>query len=158
MQFSIKKWSKISTKTTNGQKSAFFDCARFGRIENNFGEMWEDFSHDDFDRELCGGTRIRAGESRWPVGANNYSPLRRHVICHDNFRPPPAHLTACDDESGCISVLPVPAPLTGCNDAIMGNDATMMCDDNAAAMAVRRTAGIGSTNTDVPIARFPTEG
>ena len=29
MQFLIKKWSKIPTKTTNGQKSAFFSYAEF---------------------------------------------------------------------------------------------------------------------------------
>ncbi len=29
MQFLIKKWSKIPIKTTNSQKCAFFDCARF---------------------------------------------------------------------------------------------------------------------------------
>jgi hypothetical protein len=40
-----------------GKKVHFLIVPDFGRIEIDFGEMWEDFSHDDFDRELRGWTR-----------------------------------------------------------------------------------------------------
>ena len=40
-----------------GKKVHFLIVPDFGRIENNFGEIGEVFSHDDFDHELCGGTR-----------------------------------------------------------------------------------------------------
>ena len=44
-----------------GKKVHFLIVPDFGRIEIDFGEFGEDFSHDDFDRELCGGTRICTG-------------------------------------------------------------------------------------------------
>ena len=106
------------------------------------------------DHKLRGCTRIRAGESRWPVGANNYSPLRRHVICHDNFRPTPAHLTACDDDTGCIPVLPIPAGLRPAMTDRHGADGMecfgekQRCECNRLQRRTRqsvRTAGIGST-------------
>ena len=45
----------------------------------------------------------------------------------------PAHLTACDDDIATIPVLPVPAPLAGCNGA-----ATVCVDDTPSQRAVRQ--------------------
>ena len=37
-----------------GKKVHFLIMPIFGRIENHFGEIGEDFAHDDIDRELRG--------------------------------------------------------------------------------------------------------
>ena len=41
-------------KTTNSQKCAFFDCARFWQVENDFGEIGADFAREDDGRESHG--------------------------------------------------------------------------------------------------------
>ncbi len=87
MRFSLKKWPKIQTKAKNRQKNAIFDYADFCVVMNYFGEMWEDFSHNDIDDELREGVRMNYFPARWRRA--NFS---ERVNC---FLQSHAHLTAC---------------------------------------------------------------
>lgn len=41
-----------------GKNVHFLIVPDFGRIENDFGEIGEDFARDDIDRELCGYVQV----------------------------------------------------------------------------------------------------
>ena len=65
MQFFIKKMVKKSDENHKRvKKCIFLIVPNFGRIENDFGEMWEDFSHNDFDHRYADLDRLMATACR----------------------------------------------------------------------------------------------